>query len=117
MSMGLSETSTQNSLLLNFDQVLPAVTSIHIEDVNGNPILTFIPEKEFQSVVFSSPQLESGVEYTMSVGGETTGKIVDGLANPADYSAGSQYTSFAVNSILTSIGNTYGHGLGGGPRP
>ncbi len=117
MSMGLSETSTQNSLLLNFDQVLPAVTSIHIEDVNGNPILTFIPEKEFQSVVFSSPQLESGVEYTMSVGGETTGKIVDGLANPADYSAGSQYTSFAANSILTSIGNTYGHGLGGGPRP
>lgn len=117
MSMGLSETSTQNSLLLNFDQVLPAVTSIHIEDVNGNPILTFIPEKEFQSVVFSSPQLESGVEYTMSVGGETTGKIVDGLANPADYSAGSQYTSFAVNSILTSIGNTYGHGPGGGPRP
>jgi len=117
MSMGLSETSTQNSLLLNFDQVLPAVTSIHIEDVNGNPILTFIPEKEFQSVVFSSPQLESGVEYTMSVGGETTGKILDGLANPADYSAGSQYTSFAVNSILTSIGNTYGHGLGGGPRP
>jgi len=117
MSMGLSETSTQNSLLLNFDQVLPAVTSIHIEDVNGNPILTFIPEKEFQSVVFSSPQLESGVEYTMSVGGETTGKIVDGLANPADYSAGSQYTSFAANSILTSIGNTYGHGPGRGPRP
>jgi len=117
MSMGLSETSTQNSLLVNFDQVLPAGTAIHIEDVNGNPLLTFIPEKEFQSVVFSSPQLETGTEYIISVGGETTGEAVDGLATPADYTNGSQYTSFTVNSILTSIGNTYGHGPGGGPRP
>lgn len=117
MSMGLSETSTQNSLLLNFDQVFSAGTAIHIEEVNGNPILTFIPEKEFQSVVFSAPQLESGVEYTMSVGGKTTGEIVDGLANPTDYSAGSQYTTFTVKSILTTIGDTYGHGPGGGPRP
>jgi len=117
MSMGLSETSTQNSLLLNFDQVFSAGTAIHIEEVNGNPILTFIPEKEFQSVVFSAPQLESGVEYTVSVNGKTSSEIVDGLANPADYSAGSQYTSFTVKSILTTIGDTYGHGPGGGPRP
>lgn len=117
MSMGLSETSAQNSLLLNFEQVFPAGTAIHIEDISGNAILTFIPEKDFQSIVFSAPQLETGGEYTVSMGGETTGEIIDGLATSAGYTGGSEYTSFTVNSILTTIGTTYGHGPGGRQRP
>ena len=117
MSMGLSETSTQNSLLLNFEQVLSAGTAIHIEDVIGNTILTFFPAKNFQSVVFSSPQIETGSEYTISSGGDVRGEFYDGLATSAEYSGGSEYVSFTVNSILTSIGNNYGHGPGGRQRP
>lgn len=117
MSMGLSETSAQNSLLLNFEQVLTAGTGVHIEDMSGNAILTFIPEKDFQSIVFSSPQLEAGIAYSVFIGGDTAGEIVDGLAEPADYLDGSEYTTFTVNSTLTTIGNTYGHGPGGRQRP
>ena len=116
MAMGLSESSTQNSLLLNFDTRLPANTTFHIEDESGNSLLTFTPAKDYQSVVFSSPDLVTGSDYTIYTGGAATGEVTDGLSTLVGYSGGSQYDSFSVNSVLTTIGNVFSQGPGGGHR-
>jgi hypothetical protein len=113
MAQGPSQLSTQNSLLVNFSGSLPAGTLIHIQDSAGNEILTFAPSKEFQSIVFSSPDLATGTEYTLYYGGSSTGTATDGLYQGGSYTPGTEYTSFTVSSTVTQMGG----GGGGGMRP
>jgi len=96
--------STQNSLLLNFSAVQPAETLVHIQDSQGNAILTFAPDKQYQSLAFSSPDLVTGETYTVYNGGSTSGEAIDGLVRGGVYMPGSAYTSFTVESNVTMIG-------------
>ena len=109
-SAGMAQTSdmpsTQNSLLLNFDGILQAGTLIHIQDSNGNDVLTFAPTKAYQSIAFSSPELSNGVTYTIYYGGSASGTVTDGLYEDGTYDSGTEYTSFTVSDIVTRIGNT-----------
>lgn len=116
MAQGFSESSSQNSLQINFETVLPANTAFHIEEKSGNSVLTFIPVKDYQSIVFSSPDLVTGSDYNLYTGGSAAGEVTDGLATMASYSSGSKYDSFSIDSILTTIGNVFRQGPGGGHR-
>ena len=92
MAEAPSDTSTQYSLLVIFDQAQTAGTIVHIQSADGTDVLTFAPTKQFQSVVLSSADLEKGQTYTVFLGGTATGTITDGV-----YSGGS-YTR-APNSL------------------
>ena len=118
-SMGMaeapSETSTQYALLHNLETMQSAGTLVHIESVDGANVLTFLPTKEYQSVLISSADLQNGATYTLYIGGSTTGAAVDGLYTDGSYTPGTQVEAHTLSSVVTT-GGVAGRGPGGG-RP
>lgn len=94
MAQGFSDTSTQYSILNNFSSTSAAGTEITITDADGNVLASFTPDKQYQSVVVSSPDLENGGTYTLT--------------------SGSQTADITISSIVTSNGETTGMGGHGG---
>jgi hypothetical protein len=83
MAESPSETSTQNSVLLNLSSIQSAGTEIGIENSSGTNLIQFAPNKEYQSIVFSSEELVEG-NYSL---------ILDGTI----------FTDFTVLGIVTEI--------------
>ncbi|QNK57802.1 carbohydrate-binding domain-containing protein [Paenibacillus sp. PAMC21692] len=100
MVQATSETSTQQSILMTFPQSLQGGTSVRLVDGDGNEIAAFAPEKTFQSVLFSSPDIKQGSTYVI-------------------YSGDTKIVEFEVTSTVTWVnesGITTGGGMGmGGP--
>ena len=95
--------STQNSLLTRFNGTVPAGTLINIADSAGNSLLTFSPGKAYQTLAFSSPDLQTGGSYTLSIGGSSTGTAVDGLYLDGVYTPSGNSATFTVNDVVTQI--------------
>lgn len=104
MAQAPGESSSQYSVLINFDTVLQAGTMFHIQDSAGNDILTFSPSKNYQSVVFSSPALTNGETYTIYTGGSSTATSISGLYD-GGYTPGNEYTSLTLSSVVTRLGS------------
>jgi hypothetical protein len=113
MAQAPSTSSTQYAVIANFQSTLSAGTMIHIETEDGEEVLTFVPTKQYQSVVLCSPQLENGSTYLVYTGGSSTGTIRDGLYSSGTYTPGTQITSFAISSIVTGVGAVGGGFFGG----
>ncbi|MFZ7134585.1 MAG: carbohydrate-binding domain-containing protein [Eubacteriales bacterium] len=79
MAQGPSDSSAQNSILVNLDTIQLAGTLIHIKEENGEDILTFAPGKDYQFVVVSSPKLKNGSTYALYTSGMNSGTVIDGL--------------------------------------
>lgn len=85
MAVAPGETSTQASVSMTFSGTVPAGTLITIADSEGAQIASFTTVKDSQSFIFSSSEIESGADYTISVGGTVTGDsigwlVLDGAA-------------------------------------
>jgi len=128
MAQAPSDTSTQYAVLQNLSGMQAAGTMAHIESAAGENILTFVPTKEYQSVLISSPELQEGENYVLYTGGSSSGTSVDGLITNGDYTPGTQAASFTITSIITGQGTggfpegpggagPGGGGPGGGNRP
>lgn len=119
MAHAPSQSSRQYSVMYNFQAAQPAGMLVHIETVDGRELLTFAPTKTYQSVVFSSPELQNGGQYVIYTGGNSTGSVVDGLYTGGSYSGGSQVEAFTISGITTQLGAQGGFGPGGNrpPRP
>lgn len=117
MAMTPSATSTQYAAMYNFGNVQASGTLVHIADANGNDVLTFMPSKEYQSVLLSSAALQNGETYTVYSGGSASGTAVDGLFSGTSYSPGTQVASFTITSIITGGGGGMMGGSPGGGRP
>ncbi|MFZ1290879.1 MAG: carbohydrate-binding domain-containing protein [Melioribacteraceae bacterium] len=106
-SSGMAQTpgtsSTQNSLLLNFTSTISAGTLFNIQTNAGSELITFKPIKNYQSIVFSSPNLTTGTTYNVYTGGSSNGDVNDGLYENGTYTAGTKYTTFTVSSVVTKI--------------
>ena len=94
-------------------------------DGEENDLLTFTPSKTYNSVIFSSPDIRSGMEYTVYSGGSySNGTESDGLMAGGTYTGGTSYGSVTVSTILSYVGTIGGNmgggrpgGMGGGERP
>lgn len=104
MAMAPSGSSSQYSVLINFTSSQPVGSLVHIQNSTGEDILTFSPTKEFQSILLSSSELESGSTYDVYTGGSSSGSVVDGLYQDGSYTQGSTYDSFTISDIVTNIG-------------
>lgn len=91
MAVGFGETSTQYNVLHNFDS--SAEGEFTVTDSDGNVIMSFTPEKTYQSVVFSCADLKEGT-YTVTAGGQSE--------------------EITISSIVTSNGTGGMGGFGGG---
>lgn len=104
-----------------------AGTLLHLEDADGNGLLTFAPSKAYQSVIISTPDLEKDGVYTLYTGGSADGNAENGLYT-GSYSGGEEVLTFTLSSTVTSAsmngvssggiggpGGMGGHGGMGGP--
>jgi hypothetical protein len=103
MTEGPSNASDQYNLLLRSNQQINANTIFHIEDSNGNDIVTFKPRRRYYSIVFSSDELTSGETYSVYTGGTSTGTVLNGLYSGGTYSGGTFRTSFTISNIATQV--------------
>lgn len=95
--------STQNSVLINLSGALPGGTLVNIRSASGEDLLTFAPADQFQSIAFSSPELVNG-DYTLYYGGSAGGTAADGLYTGGTYTPGTEYATFTVSSVTTTLG-------------
>lgn len=117
MTQAPSEQSTQHTVIMNYSQQQEPDTIIHLEDDTGKSIVTYSPEKEYQSVVISSPELKEGISYTLYSGGKSTGKETDGLYIDGEYQKGTKVINYTISSTITWLsedgvttgGNNFGH--------
>jgi len=116
MAMAPSETSTQYSLLYNFQSVLSAGTLVNMESDEGMEILTFQPCKDYQSLLISSPNFEIGATYNIFTGGISSGTDANGLFSGGAYTSGTKAASVTISNIVTGVGTQAGFpaGPGGG---
>jgi hypothetical protein len=116
MAQASSTTSTQYSAMVNFTSMAPAGSLIHFETAAGDPILTFVPAKEFQSILISTPDITNGSTLLLYYGGTSTGNLQDGLYTGGTYTPGTQVTNLDVTSVVTGAGSGGGMLPGGGGR-
>lgn len=103
MAQAPSTTSTVCAVLYSSRTSFSGGKIFHIETSSGEEILTFAPEKNYQSVVFSSPSLTKGASFNIYSGGSSTGTNTNGLYGDGDYTKGSLLTSFTTSSTITTI--------------
>lgn len=102
MTEGFGSASAQRSMLLKTTQSIAANTIFHIQDSDGNELLTFKPKRSYYSIVFSSPEITAGTSYTVYTAGSSTGTNTNGLYEGGSYTPGNQETTFTVNGIVTT---------------
>lgn len=120
MAENFGSNSTQGSILLSFSSQ-SAGTRISLCDANGNVILSWTPEKEYSSVVFSAPGIVSGESYTVYAGGTASAADENGFANSGTLTGGTALNTLTMSSLIYSSGGSMGGGnqggnMGGGRR-
>ncbi len=95
MAQGISNTSTQYGILVNFSNRYNAGDVITIVDSENNEVLSYTASKTFASICFSASSLEKGETYTVKVNGVSV-KVI------------------TISSIATTSGTSSRNG--GGPQ-
>ncbi|MCC9134909.1 carbohydrate-binding domain-containing protein [Pontibacter silvestris] len=103
MAQAPSQSSTQNSVKATFSSTKQAKQLIHVQDSNGNDVLTFSPAKDYQSLIFSSASLVQGTSYSVYLGGSSSGTASDGLYEGGTYTAGTLSSGFTVSGSVTTL--------------
>ncbi|SER62170.1 protein of unknown function [Gracilibacillus ureilyticus] len=103
MAQGVSDTSSQATVMMTFSEMQEAATSVSITDSNGNEVAAIAPEKEFQMLLISSPDLEQGETYTVSTGSVFTGESTDGLYIDANPEGGTDIVEFTAENVMTYV--------------
>ena len=113
MAQGTSNSSTQNTVMINFSTTIKSGEIISIFDINNNEILTYEASKNYNNIVISLPNLEKGKTYILYTSVNTTKENINGLYENGGYTSGDEYTSFTMDNILTKLGNAGGINPGG----
>ena len=110
-------TSTQNSVAIMMTEMQNENTPVYIADSEGNILTLMAPQKKYNCIVFSSPQLKTGETYTVYVGGTASGESVNGYYTQTSVKDGTKYTEFTISEAVTYVnenGVTTYSGMGGG---
>ena len=99
---------TVNALSVSFDDILSAGSYVSVS--GGGKEFVFMVEKDTGNIVFASPELEAGVEYTISYGGKYSGEVKNCIASGGKYSGGKELATVALTQGLNSYGSV---GIGG----
>ncbi len=105
MTMALSSTSKQKSMILNLEEAVEEGTLLCLlEGEDRTPIMAYLPSKSYQWILYSSPILMEGKSYTLSTGGTTTPKEAMNIYTPKAYEDGIDKANVTLNGILTTYG-------------
>ncbi|MEJ9281219.1 hypothetical protein [Ureibacillus thermosphaericus] len=95
--------NSQNTIMMTFLKEQQANTSLYITDSKKNEIIAVKPEKEFQSIVISTPDLKLNQTYTLHYGGILSGESIDGLYRNTNYQNGKFSVEFTITSPMTFL--------------
>lgn len=104
--------SAQNVLNLTLSSSAEAGNKIEIKNSSGDTIMSYTPAKNYRSVIYSSPNLVTGEEYTVYTDGEAreTFTVSDVVTN-----AGTAVRGFGGGDFGGGdFGGDFGGGFGGG---
>lgn len=79
MAQGFGSGSSQYSVVHTVGTTAAAGEELTVSDSEGNVILSHTFPKEWQNIVFSSPDIEEGETYTISAGSMSETVTVDGI--------------------------------------
>lgn len=100
MALGVSETSTQNTVMMTFEQMLDASTTVSVTNEAGDVLIAAQPAKSFQSIVISSPKLAVDGTLAIGYGGTLTGALQDGVTTKATVKSVTEKTAFSFESTV-----------------
>ncbi|MBQ9808708.1 MAG: carbohydrate-binding domain-containing protein [Ruminococcus sp.] len=121
-SSGMAEapgnSSTQYSVSASLGSTFEGGTLVTLTDSQGTELFSFAPEKSFDHIVISSPDLKSGETYTVYTGGSTdASEKYYGLYENGGYkNDGTEAGSVTAENVTSYIGSQgmMGGGMGGG---
>lgn len=108
MAQTFSDTSAQASLMYTFDSSVNAGTSIALVNSEGRVIASFLPSKQYTSVVISTPELTVGSSYTLSVGGTVSKCDKNGYTNSGTTQGAQSENAVKISSVASIYGKTGG---------
>lgn len=76
------EASSQTSLEFHFSTPQKAGSVLTISDPDGNTLLTYTAERDYQSLIYSTPELNADTAYTVSVDGTAMENSDDHMGGP-----------------------------------
>ena len=127
MAQGFSDKSEQASFMYTPDSSASAGSSVALTDENGNVLASFIPAKQYNNVVISTPSLKNGSSYKLVIGGTVSGADKNGFASSGSVSSAAQTLDIKLTGIATTFGSggmsggmggrNKGGGFGGGQAP
>lgn len=122
MAQSPGESSLQSSVTVIYSTTQAAGTPATLTDANGTVLLSFSPEKPYQAVVFSAPELAPGSTYSLYTGGTLTEPADGPLTRQGMLTGGTRLTAVTLTNTVTRIaedGSAVSAGMGGpgGGRP
>ena len=111
MAQGFSDKSEQASFMYTLDSSASAGSSVALTDEKGNVIASFIPAKQYNNVVISTPSLKNGSSYKLVIGGTVSGADKNGFASSGSVSSAAQTLDIKLTGTTTTFGNG---GMSGG---
>lgn len=79
MMQTFGEASTQNYLVVYYEEPQEAGTGISLTDGDGKLLGSYTPEKAYEAVIISVPELAVGNTYSVTAGEKQTEMTVEGL--------------------------------------
>ena len=118
MAQGFSDKSEQASFMYTLDNSASAGSSVALTDEKGNVLASFIPAKQYNNVVISTPSLKSGSSYKLVIGGTVSGADKNGFASSGSVSSAAQTFDVKLTGITTTFGSggMSGGNMGGGNK-
>ena len=99
-----SDSSKQNSIAVTLSQSNPASTLIYILDGESNVIAACMPSKEYSSIIISTPDIKTGMEYSIYSGGSAGEDIGNKLSSGVKCSGGELIETITVSEIVSYVG-------------
>ncbi len=78
MAQNFNSSSTQGVMLVSVDSA-SAGSTITLRDSNGNELISWTPEKSYDCIIVSCPELTEGSTYTLTTGNSSTELTMDSL--------------------------------------
>ena len=99
----ISNSSPQNYVKVTISSLLSTSALFHIEDADGNNIVTYKPVRSVYYIVVCTPDLKTGSSYSIFTGGTSGGTYINGLYTGGSYSGGILKKSFTVSGVATNV--------------
>lgn len=116
MAQSFSSSSSQASFIYTLSSSQSGGRSVALCDSSGKVIASFLPSKQYTSIVISSPDLEVGKSYTLKIAGTVSGCDTNGYTSDGTVSSADSSYDLSLSSVSSSFGSSGGSG-GGMQKP